>query len=171
MPKWATPSRQAHLVNLFLRSGGFCIFGEKPCTNPTLHHYDPFIEGLIADWKADDRAERSALWQVELKALHGLAERGAVRGQFNAIGRDVFFSQQPQYYLDGLGISGLTFRPFAKVRLASSYMCLHIDIGEAVKATSKARRRKAIRYGKPLPQEVRVEIDRICRQAVRHYLR
>lgn len=159
------------MVNLFARSGGFCVYGERPCPNPTLHHYEPFTEGLIADWKADDRAEQSALWEVEQKALHGLAERGAVRGQFSAIGRDIFFGQQPQYYLDGLGISGLTFRPFAKVRLASSFVCLHVEIGDALHATSKAKRRKAIRYGKPLPQEAREEIDRICRLAVRHYLK
>lgn len=171
MSKWATHSRQAHLVKLFLRSGGFCVYGERPCSQPTLHHYEPFTEGLIADWKADDRAEQSALWEAERKALHGLAERGALRGQFSAIGRDIFFSQQPQYYLDGLGISALTFRPFAKVRLASSFVCLHIEITEALHTTSKARRRKAIRYGKPLPQEARGKIDQICSLAVKHYLK
>ncbi|MBA7599120.1 hypothetical protein ES703_06147 [subsurface metagenome] len=171
MSKWATPSRQAHLVNLFIRSKGFCVFGDRPCPTPTLHHYDPFAEGLIADWKACDREEDKALWEAERKALHGLAERGALRGQFSAIGRDIFFSRQPEYYLDGLGISGLTFRPFAKVRLASSFVCLHVEIGDALHATSKARKRKAIRYGKPLPQEARGEIDRICRLAVKHYLK
>jgi len=171
MAKWAIPYRQAHLVKLFLRSGGFCVFGEWPCSCPELHHYDPFIEGLIDDWQADDRAERWAEWQAEQRQIHGLAERGALRGQFNAIGRDIFFGQQPQYYLDGLGISGLTFRPFARVRLASSFVALYVEIGDALKSVSKAKRRKAIRYGKPLPQEIQREIDRACNKAVRHYLK
>lgn len=166
MAKWATPQRQAHLVKLFLRSGGFCVFGERLCSCPELHHYDPFIDGLIDDWIADDMAERWAEWQAEQRQLHRLPERGPVKGEFNAIGRDVFFGQQPQYYIDGLGVSGLTFRPFAKVRLASSYVVLFVDIADALKGASKNQRRKAIRYGK-IPD--RQELDRLCSLAVRDY--
>jgi hypothetical protein len=171
MPKWATPSRQAHLVKLFRRSGGFCVFGERPCTNPMHHHYAPFAEGLISDWQADDRAESLAIWQAEQRALHNLAERGALRGEFNAIGRDIFHDAQPVFYLDGLGISALTFRPFAKVRLSSSYVCLHVDVGSALKKVSKSQRRKAIRYGKPLSHTSKAEIDQICSLAVKDYLK
>lgn len=170
MPKWANAERQAHLVNLFHSSKGFCVFGERPCSNPAQHHYIPFTDGLVADWIADDRAEALALWQAEQRALHNLAERGAVRGQFSAISRDVFHDKQPIFYLDGLGISGLTFKPFAKVRIASSYVALHVDISEALHSASKSQRRKAVRYGKPLPQEARGKIDKVCYQAVKHYL-
>jgi len=161
LPKWATPDRQAHLVNLFLRSQGFCVFGHKPCPYPH-HHYELFIEGLIKDWVAEDRATRQAEREAEQKALHNLGERTRpVRGQFSAIGRDAFYAEQPQYYIEGIGISGLTFRPFAKVRLASSFVRLHIDLGDSLKQVSKNKRRKALRYGK-IPETIKT--------AVRHYL-
>ena len=148
MPKWATPDRQAHLVKLFLRSQGFCVFGHKPCSIPE-HHYEVFTESLIDDWQADDRARRQAEWQAERKALHSLAERHyPLRGQFSTIAKDIFFGNQPQYYLEGIGISGLTFQPFAKVRLASSYMRLHIYLADSLKDMGKNARRKALRYGR-----------------------
>jgi len=171
MPKWAKPYRQAHLVNLFLRSGGFCVFSEWPCSCPQLHHYEPFSEALIADWKAEDRAQDLAEWQAEQRALHGLGERGRTKGEFNAIAKEIWFAQQPLHYIEGLGISGLTFRPFAKVRLASSYVVLFVDIADVLKGESKNKRRKAIRYGKPLPQEIQREIALECSKAIRHYRR
>jgi hypothetical protein len=169
-PKWNTPSRQNHLVTLFLDSGGFCVYGHKPCPNPA-HHYQNFIEDLIADWKTDDRAQASAEWQAERQRLHSLGERSyPLRGQFNNISQDIFFDRQPLFYLVGLSISGLTLSPFAKVRLSSSYVNLFIDLGDALKGVSKNKRRKAIRYGKPLPPEQKGRVEQVCRLAVRHYL-
>ncbi|MDV2504667.1 MAG: hypothetical protein RX318_12045 [bacterium] len=169
-PKWAKPDRLAHLVRLFLDSGGFCVYGHKPCPDPEHHHYEFFIEPLIKYWVADDREEGQAQWRMEQRELHRLPERGPLRGQFSAIGRNIFYDHQPQYYIDALGISGLTFKPFAKIRLGSSYVHLFVDIGDALKGMSKARRRKTIRHGKPLPQAVLDEVNQVCRRAVRHYL-
>jgi len=170
-PKWATPSRQNHLVSIFLRSRGFCVYGHPHCLIPE-HHYEIYIEGLIGDWKADDKSQLSADWLEELKRLHSLAERRyPLRGQFSSIAKDIFFSQQPLYYLVGLGISGLTYKPFAKVRLASSYVNLFVDLGDTLKGVSKTKRRKAIRYGTPLPLEKQREVEQVCRLAVRHYLK
>ena len=87
-----------------------------------------------------------------------------MRGQFSTIAKDMFYAEQPEYYLEGIGISGLTFRPFAKVRLASSLVQLHIDLGDTLRQVSKAKRRKAIRYGK-----VADTIQARIREAVRHY--
>jgi hypothetical protein len=169
-PKWATPSRQQHLVKLFLNSNGFCVFGHKPCLNPE-HHYDNFIEGLIADWQADDRAMDNAEWQAERQRLHSLGERRyPIRGQFNNISQDIFFSNQPLYYLEGIGVSGIKLKPFAKVRIASGYVYLFIDIGDSLKGLSKSKKRKAARYDKPLPPEYKRRVEEACRQAVRHYL-
>ena len=169
-PKWVKPCRQAHLVKLFLQSKGFCVFGHKPCPIPE-HHYQGFIEDLIADWIADDKAKSEAEWQAEQRQLHSLNERRQpLRGRFNAIAKDIFFGEQAQYYLEGLGMSGLTLKPFAKIRLASSYMRLHIDLGDSLKKIGKVRRRKAIRYGKALPIGTQGEVDKICSLAVRHYL-
>lgn len=165
-PKWATPSRQAQLVSIFLRSRGFCVFGHKNCGIPE-HYYEVYIEGLIADWKAEDRQKDTADWREERKRLHSLAERRyPLRGQFSSIAKDIFFARQPLFYLLGLGISGLTFKPFARVRLASSYVNLYVDLTDTLKGVSKAKRRKAIRYGKPLPLEIEGEIQRACELAV-----
>ena len=169
-PKWATSDRQAHLVRLFIRSKGFCVFGHKPCLIPE-HHYEVFIEELITDWKADDRAQRQAEWQAEKRQLHSLGERHyPLHGQFSAIGKDIFYANQPQYYLDGLGISGLNFKPFAKIRIASSIVYLFVDLGDTLKGVSKSKRRKAIRYGKALPNYIQSQIHQLCSLAVRHYL-
>jgi len=169
-PKWATPIRQAHLVSIFLRSRGFCVFGHTSCHIPE-HYYEVYIEGLIADWKADDRQQDTADWQEERKWLHSLAERRhPIRGQFSSIAKDIFFGEQPSYYLLGLGISGLTFKPFARIRLASSYLHLFIDLGDTLRGVSKNKRRKAIRYGKHLPVEKQQEIEQVCKLAVTHYL-
>jgi len=169
-PKWATPNRQAHLVRLFLESGGFCVYGHRPCPYPE-HHYELFIESLIKDWVSDDRAQSQAEWEAERRQIHSLGERRyPLRGQFNTIGKDIFYTEQPQHYLEGLGISGLTFKPFAKVRIASSYMRLFVELGDSLKGISKAKRRKAIRYGKALPPQVQRRIEQLCNLAVRHYL-
>jgi len=164
-PKWVTPDRQAHLVHLFLNSQGFCVFGHKPCPIPE-HHYEVFMENLIRDWVSDDRAQRQAEWQAEQRQIHSLGERREpLRGRFSNIAKDIFYSEQPQFYLLGLGISGLTFKPFARVRLASSFLHLFVDLGDTLKAVSKNQRRKALRYGK-----VTNEVNSKIREAVKHYL-
>ena len=165
-PKWSTPSRQVLLVKLFLDSGGFCIYGHKPCSIPE-HHYQVVIEHLIEDWKEDDREN----WKLERKALHSLGERRLpIRGRFNNISSDIFHDRQPLFYLEGLGISGLTLQPFAKVKLSSSWLRLYVDLGDSLKAISKNKRRKAIRYGKPLPQEVEARVTKLVTLAVKDYL-
>jgi len=170
-PKWITPSRQSHLVSLFLDSGGFCVFGHLPCSNPE-HHYQNFIEGLISDWKGYDREQAAAEWLAEQKRLHSLGERRSpIRGQFNNISQDIFYGNQPTFYLDGLGVSGITFSPFAKVRVSSSYANLFVDLGNTLKGVSKNRRRKAIRYGKPLPPQIQKTVWQVCSEAVKHYLK
>lgn len=169
-PKWATPDRRTALIQLFVSSGGFCVFGHKNCLIPE-HHYTNFIEDLIKDWKEQDREFRQALWEAELKAMHHLGERNfPLRGQFSAISKDIFASNQPLYYFDGQAISGVSLTPFVRVRIASSYVRLYIDLGEALREVSKTKRRKAIRYGKALPIRTEERIRLIILEAVRHYL-
>jgi len=81
-----------------------------------------------------------------------------------------FFGNQPLFYLDGLAVSGITLSPFAKVRISSSYVNLYVELGQSLKGVSKNKKRKAIRYGKPLPPEYRRKVEEVCREAVRHYL-
>ena len=58
---------------------------------------------------------------------------GQLYTDFNPISREIFYDNQPEYYLEGLGISGITFKPFAKVRLSSSLIALHVDIGDLLR--------------------------------------
>jgi len=170
-PKWSTLERRNKLIELFTRSGGFCVFGHKKCLIPQ-HHYGLFIEDLIADWKQADREQRQAEWFAELKAIHSLGERTfPLRGQFSAISKEIWGGSQPLFYLQGLGMSGITLKPFAKVRLTSSYMRLYINLGDALRKVSKSKRRKAIRYGKPLPKQAEERVGGIIREAVKDYLK
>ena len=42
-------------------------------------------------------------------------------------------------------MNGLTLKPFAKVKLSSSYEYLYVDLGTSLRAVSKNKKRKAIR--------------------------
>jgi len=169
LPKWATLDRRNVLVQLFLSSGGFCVYGHKKCLIPE-HHYSLYSELLIKDWKQLDIEQRLAEWEAERKALHQLGERSyPVRGQFSAISKTIYAENQPLYYLEGQAVSGITLKPFVRVRIASSYIRLYVDLGEALRQVSKNTRRKAIRYGKPLPPTTRQAIMRKVMEAVKDY--
>jgi len=170
LPKWSTLARRQALIVLFNRSGGFCVFGHANCLIPS-HHYELFIDDLIKDWIASDREQRTLDLKAELRAIHSLGERRyPLRGQFSAISREIYGSNQPLFYIENLGISGITLRPFAKVRVSSSYMRLYVDLGDSLRALSKSKRRKAIRYGKPLPMSVENRVNSKVSQAIKHYL-
>ena len=133
--------------------------------------YELLSEIAIDGWKADTRAQSSLDWQLERKALHSLGERRTpLRGQFNNISQDIWHDKQPLFYIENLGMSGITLTPFAKVKLSSSYLRLYVDLGDCLRSVSKNKRRKAIRYGKPLPKSVDNRIADKVWQAVKHYL-
>ena len=161
---WSTPERRAHLVSLFNRSKGFCVFGHRMCQNAE-HHFLNFQEAIIADWKAQDRAEREALLKIERAQIHG--EKGVFGRQFDPVERDVFMANRPDYYLKGLGVSPVTFKKVAKVRVPSTYVHLYVDLSGTKEAgsLSKNKRRKMQRYG----QEAPAEVNQLCRQAVEHW--
>jgi hypothetical protein len=170
-PKWVNPIRQAHLVSLFVRSHGFCVFGEANCTIPE-HHYEIFIESLIDDWQAEDREQATLDWQAERKAMHTLNEKNLpLRGRFNNISSEIWHESQPIYYLESIGMDGLKLKPFAKVKLSSSFQHLYIDLGESLRGISKNRKRKAIRYNKQLPAQANEIVSQLIMEAVKHYLK
>jgi hypothetical protein len=120
---------------------------------------------IIDDWQADDREQASLEWQAERKAIHSLGERRLpIRGQFNNISKDLWFDKQPLFYIENIGVSGVTLKPFARVKLSSSYMRLYVDLTESLQGVSKNKKRKAIRYGKLN------SITAIVSQAVLDYL-
>jgi hypothetical protein len=169
-PKWVNPTRQAHLVSLFVRSRGFCIYGEQNCIIPE-HHYEVFIESLINDWKADDRETNRVEWKNERKIMHALNEKTLpMRGRFNGVSSDIWHDSQPIYYLESMGMDCLKLKPFAKVKLSSSYQHLYVDLGDSLRSVSKNQKRKAIRYNKPLPQSANDIVSKLIIEAVKDYL-
>ena len=152
-----------HVYNLSLADGFFTI------RNPNaLYEYKS--ESIIKDWIADTREADRIAWDNERKALHRTNDRTfPLRGRFSSIARDIWHDSQPLFYLEGIGISGLTFKPFAKIRLASSGTRLYIDISNVFKPLSKNARRKAVRYGKS-NNALNNDIQSVCYQAVKHYL-
>ena len=141
---------------------------DKPVTSRL---YDYITELVIEGWKADDREARRLEYEIESKALHRLAEpTKPLRGQFSAISKDIWKQSQPLYYIENLAISGLSLKPFVKVRLSSSYMRLHVNLGDTLRGVSKNKKRKAIRYGKPLPASIEATITSLVNKAVTHYL-
>lgn len=132
--------------------------------------YDSEVKRIMTYWKLDDREARRALWEVERKAIHALNEKPYHNGRFGSISSVIWHESQPLYYIDGLGMNGLTCKPFVKVKLSSSYQHLYVDLGESLRNVSKNRKRKAIRYGKPLPNQVSEIVSNKASEAVLHYL-
>lgn len=169
MPQWFTPERQETLIRLFTVSRGFCVFGHKNCTIPE-HHFPVYIEYLIHDWKELDRDLRRAILEAERDTLHRIPQRRfPLEGRFNAVSRDIYAESQPLFYLEGQSVSGVTLKPFVKARIASSYVHLHVDLSGVLKQVSKSKRRKALRYGKPLPNEIINQINHQVLLAVQDY--
>ena len=132
--------------------------------------YDTEIQRIMTYWKVDDREAKQALWEAERKVIHSLNERAYHNGRFGSVSSVIFHESQPLYYIDGLGMNGLTCKPFVKVKLSSSYNHLYIDLGDSLRTISKNRRRKAIRYGKPLPNQANEIVSSKANEAVLHYL-
>lgn len=132
--------------------------------------YEVKSEAIIKDWIAEDRKQAHEDWQAEFEARHKNDSRDyPLRGRFSGIAQEVYYDSQPQYYLENLGFSGLTFKPFAKLRLASSNVRLFVDISEVLKPLSKNQKRKAVRYGK-LNRALQDRLDLTCWKAVKSYL-
>ena len=55
------------------------------------------------------------------------------------------------------------------MKLAGSYQHLYIELGDSLRSVSKNRRRKAIRYNKPLPHSVNERVTQLINEAVNHY--
>lgn len=147
-----------------------CAYGHS-CYLPYDSHFEIYANRLIREWVSDDKGARLDNWKAESEKLHSLGEtKEPIRGRFSNISREIILANQPTYYLDGLGISGLTFTPFAKIRIANTYLYIYVDLGNSLKAVSKNRRRKAIRHGKPLPQSATDTVAGKCSIAARHYL-
>jgi hypothetical protein len=85
------------------------------------------------------------------------------------VAKDEFFSQQPSYYLEAVGISALTFTPIAKARVASTPVRLFVDVPKTKPKMSKNARHKALRYGRGRLLGEDRTIDQLCNLAVKDF--
>jgi len=162
MPQWATPERLQFLVDLFHQCGGFCVYGHSQCEHDD-HYYLYKIEEFIRGWVEDDRWMRADLRKIEdsqLLPTHDLRGYGRT---FDPIRQEQFYSTRDTYHIEGFGISGNTFNPFAKVRVPSTNQRLFVDVPTInTRCLSKNQRRKLKRYHK-------TSVDENCAAAVRDY--
>ena len=123
------------------------------------------LEGLIDQWKAEDRAKAQALWKRELQLMHQAPDHKGWGRRYDPVSREQFLLSQPPYYLEGVGLSGLTFKRVAKIKLPSTNLRLFVDVAKA-KVQSKNQRRKARRYGQVTANET---LDEVCNLAVKDF--
>ena len=132
--------------------------------------FQNYIEPVIKFWIAEDKVKQAELWRREQLLLHHAPDRRGWRNQrFDPVAKDVFFQQQLPYYLEAIGISGLTFTRIAKVRVPSTNVRLFVDVAKS--KISKNARHKAKRYGKGiglLIEESRT-VDQLCSAAVNNF--
>lgn len=149
-----------------------CGYGDYACYEPFGAHYELYIAQIIKEHANSKRSLKALEWENEQKIMHSLGERRTpLRGRFSNISRDIRQSTQPLYYLEGIGIDLLTFKPFAKVRLVSSWIHLFIPLGDTLRGMSANRKHKVIRYGKPIPNQINEQIHDLISQGVREYLK
>ena len=173
MPKWVNYERKSYLSQVLASHFNTLKGWNLDLLTGEIYNdeYNEYIQRLIKCWVEDDRDEANSLWERERKTLHTLNEkRLPLRGRFNNVSSVIWHEQQPIYYMESIGVNGLTCQPFAKVKMASSYYHLYIDLGDSLKTVSKHRKRKAIRYNKPLPSSIDELIKNKIALAVKHYL-
>ena len=125
----------------------------------------------IKAWIYEDRLNAQADWQAEYEARHKLNTQRfkPLYGKFSAVARDVWHDSQPLFYIEAIGVSGLTYKPFAQVRIASTQTKLYVNISQAIKPLSKHKRKKMLRYGKSA-HEAESAIYTACGKAVFEHL-
>lgn len=142
-----------------------CDYADHPCYNPYDSFYVNTESRLITDWVNDDRRQLIAERQAEIKREHATNFRTyPLHGTFSGVSRDIYHDQQPCYYINGYGVSGVTCKPFVRLRIASSGVHLYVDISQALLPLSALQRRKARRY-KHSGVTFNDRVDYLCQQA------
>jgi hypothetical protein len=188
-PRWATAARKARLVELWARYGNRCLQGHRTCPDPShyvpvsstgqalvdgqgrthlLRLYDLKSEGAVRHWVSDDAAQRMAEWKAEQERLHG-DQRRFRQGEFDCLRRQLYKESQPPYRLVALTVDSLTFRPVALVRVSSTIVSLFVNLPNPMVGVSKSARRKARRYGKPLPEDAARKAEKAIATAVQDW--
>lgn len=188
---WATPERRQVLVDIALRSQCSCTLGYQPpealYRNTFLagflrlklgdaldgditqsacfkccHHYLNYSEAVIEKWKDDDRADRAEQLRLEQQLIsHDLT---GWNQRFDPLTRERFMIERSPYYPEGFGVSALTFRRIARIRIPSASARLHVDLPPA--KLSRNKRKKLRRAQINCDREV---VDTLCQSAVDSY--
>jgi len=162
-PLWAIPERQACLVELFLKSGGFCIHEGISCSKPA-HSYPVVSEDIIELWKADDREERSHLHKIEQKRMHR-APRIWKRGEFDSIRREQWLADRPQFNLLAIGISPWNMHRMAKVEIPDFEKVIWVDISRVKLTKNKLHNiTRLARHSRGVPPEIYDQVVKAIRR-------
>jgi hypothetical protein len=160
MAKWQTPIRMAHLNKICLQDWNVDIMTGEISNSR--------MGKCKANWISADREDIVANYRVEYDLRHNVRDRLPLRGQFSGISKDIFYDCQSMYDIESLGVSAVTHRSFAKIRLLSSNTRIYVDLTGALSPLSKNAKHKAIRYAsKGIIQDI---IDTACYKAVKAYL-
>ena len=171
-PLWATPDRQAKLMELYAQHWpeiivqfydnlDVVVFGDM-----TIAEYLDFLtkdigHNLIEFWKEDDRWERAALWQLEKRRLHALPKIKR-RGPFDSIAREQYLADRPVFKIVGMGVSAFTQHRIAKVLLPELHKVIWVDLwGVPIK---KNKLRKLANGKGKVPDEVFSAISKAARR-------
>lgn len=127
------------------------------------------IEDMVEAWKREDREDRKEAWDREKDFLHR-AEKGQFGGTFDAVARDVFMANRPEYYPYGMTVSPVNNnKPLAKIRVPSTMIYLFVDLSPAFRKIGYNKRKKILKYGKGVPAELNATVDSLCLAAVRAF--
>ncbi len=193
LPLWATAGRRQMLVTLAVRSQGGCTLHYQPpealyrnmflggflwlklsdvldedgdkaksaCYH-CCHHYVNDSNMLIEEWKGDDREERAEARRLEQRLLS--KDLTGWNQRFDPITREHFLVDRSPYYPEGFGVSALTFKRMARVRIPSAYTRLQVELPPI--KLSRNKRKKLRRQQIHNDREV---VDTLCQLAVNHY--
>ncbi|MDD5093212.1 MAG: hypothetical protein PHV74_02385 [Dehalococcoidia bacterium] len=128
------------------------------------HHYRNNTNKLISEWQEDDRAERAEQLRLEQEQLHWIPDRTGWKRRFDPITREQFMVDRSPYYPEGFGISTLTFKRVARIRIPSAYTRLHVDLPS--RKLSRNKRKKLRRAQIKTDGEM---VNRLCQSAVDDY--
>ncbi|MDD5094561.1 MAG: hypothetical protein PHV74_09310 [Dehalococcoidia bacterium] len=128
------------------------------------HHYHNDTHKLIREWQEDDRAERAEQLRLERQLLRQTPDLTGWGQRFDPIQREQFLLDRSPYYPEGFGISTLTFKRIARIRIPSAYTRLHVDL-----PSQKLSRNKRKKLRRAQINSDREMVDSLCQSAVDDY--
>jgi len=129
------------------------VFGEGlDCSDPLEHYYQTFTEYVIAEWKREDREERSRLWKIEKRMLHALPKL-LKRGRFDSIAREQYLADRSVFRILGIGVNAFTQQRVAQVEITSLEKIVWVGIS-GVKLSKNKLRKLTRRPRGELPDEI-----------------